>query len=240
MLPTILLLSCAGLRSAPPTAAPPPPPPAARPPADAVRAHMAEHLAWSTRTRDAVIRGQLDTAQQGFAWMASHAEAEPAPPEWAGWMEGLRQSARAGAAATDLAEQARALGDMANQCGGCHQTLATGPTLPERPAPAAAPGFQPHMARHAWVNERMWAALVEPDGRAWVQSLEVLGATPMVAADLPTAGPVSAQLAMDAEVHRLAHAALADDNPDTRADLYGQIVTACASCHRVSRGEPPL
>jgi cytochrome c553 len=90
------------------------------------------------------------------------------------------------------------------------------------------------------VNEQLWAALVEPDGRSWVQSLDVLGADPMVANDLPPQGPVAAQLTMDAEVHHLAHDALSDDNPDTRADLYGQIVTACASCHRVSRGEPPL
>ena len=86
-----------------------------------------------------------------------------------------RASAEAGAKAETSKEQAMALGEMANACGGCHESLSKGPILGEPPAPGEIEGLRFHMARHAWVNDRMWAALIEPNGDNWTRSLRVLG-----------------------------------------------------------------
>ncbi|MCP4808540.1 MAG: hypothetical protein GY913_18990 [Proteobacteria bacterium] len=143
-------------------------------------------------------------------------------------------------AAETVVDQAVALGAMANTCGACHQSLETGPLLTELPAPAEGPGVGNHMAQHAWANDRMWAALIEPSTAAWDRSLKVLGPDSVPASDIGDWGLHEGSEELAAAVHELAFAALADDNPDTRADLYGQIVSQCASCHRASRGEPAL
>lgn len=228
----ILILACAGSRGGP--APEPAPVPAAAPPAEAtVAAHMAEHLARATATRDAVVQGRFDEAREGFRWLAGH-EPLSAPGSWTADMQRI---AATGMVATDTAGQAAALGALANTCGGCHQSLSTGVLMPERPAPPSGSGLSDHMARHAWASDRMWAALIEPDGTAWERSLRVLSPEGEEQATLDGWGLPASSAPREAAVHRLAHAALADDNPDTRADLYGQIVAECAGCHQLVRGE---
>ncbi|MFT4974982.1 MAG: cytochrome c553 [Myxococcota bacterium] len=230
----IFLFACAG-RSVPPEAA-------TASSQDISRIHMAEHLARATVVRDAVVRGDFDTARVGFQWLAAHEEDESLPREGLGWVGMLRVHAAEGATSESIEEQAAALGALANTCGGCHETLSMGPLLPELPAPAPTQlsGLGLHMAQHSWASDRMWAALVEPSSAAWERSLRVLGEVTMTAAEQDEWGLVAGSEALDGEVHRLAYSAMADDNPDTRADLYGQIVAQCATCHRASRGQPPL
>ena len=231
-----LLLACAAKPATPPApsaeVAPPTPPKAEDPARMAVRVHMAEHLAHANLIRDAVVQGRFDQAREGFDWMATHRVEEAVPPEWMGWLDELRASASAGAQATTTRDQAMALGEMANACGCCHETLSKGPLLPVPAAPDDNAGLRFHMARHSWVNDRMWAALIEPDAAGWQRSLRVLGPEAITAAELEDWGQLEGAEEQGHKVHVLAHAALADDNPDTRADLYGQIVAECAACHR--------
>jgi cytochrome c553 len=221
---TLLLASCAS------THAPPEPAAASAPTAEV--SHMAEHLARATATRDAVVRGHFDEAREGFLWLATH-EGDGTLPE--AWLGELREVAQQGVDATNSQDQAMALGALANACGACHETLSTGPVLRELPAPSTGQGVQVHMAQHAWANDRMWAALVEPSSASWERSLRVLGAEPLPADEALAWGLPEGAEEMDQAVHDLAHAALSDDNPDTRADLYGQIVGQCASCHKAAR-----
>lgn len=231
----IPLLACA--RTPAPTAAEPSQ--AAASPQSALRVHMAEHLARAVTIRDAVVRGRFEEAQESFRLMAEHEAAEGLPPETASWLSALQQSAAAGAAAESIEAQGAALGQLVNTCGGCHESLDSGPLLAEQPAPAEGEGLAIHMAQHSWANDRMWAALIEPSAAAWERSLRVLSVDALSAEERAEWGLQEGTEVLDQEVHRLAHAALADDNPDTRADLYGQIVAECAACHRASRGEAP-
>jgi len=231
----LITLSACANKPVPPE--PPTPAPAAA--VAPIQAHMAEHLSRATAIRDAVVWGDFDGARAGFQWVVDHEDAAGLPALGNNWLGALRDSATAGVAAESLSAQAVALGELANTCGGCHQTLSTRPLLPELPSPAPGAGLHPHMARHHWANDRMWAALVEPSAAAWERSLRVLSDDGLSAAQRAEWGLHDGAEVRDQAVHRLAHAALADDNPDTRADLYGQIVAECAACHRAARGEPP-
>ncbi len=205
-----------------------------------MRAHMAEHLARAVTIRDAVIWGDFEKAREGFEWMAGHEALEGLAPESEHWQGALRASAAAGAEADDISGQGAALGALANTCGGCHETLSAGPLLPELPAPTGSTGLQGHMAQHRWASDRMWTALIEPSSAAWERSLRVLSTEALSAEERAEWGLADGVEVLDQEVHRLAYAALEDDNPDTRADLYGQIVAECANCHRSSLGQEPL
>jgi cytochrome c553 len=233
------LLACAGRTTPPAVTAPDATATPDDAPQESVQVHMAEHLARSVIIRDAVVRGNFELAREGFQWMADHEPVAGLPAVSAGWLEDLRRSAAAGAAAETIQAQGAALGAMANTCGGCHQSLSVGPLLQELPAPAEGEGLQVHMAQHRWASDRMWTALIEPSSAAWERSLRVLSTDALSAEERAEWGLRDGVEVLDQEVHRLAYAALADDNPDTRADLYGQIVARCAACHRSSRGEEP-
>jgi len=203
------------------------------------RVHMDDHLYRATAIRDAVVHGRFEDARADFAWMAEHQEGVVLPDGVTAWVSSMRDSAAAGAAAESTQAQAAALGQMATACGGCHAATGTGPKLQEPTVPVLGDSQGVHMAQHSWAHDRMWASLIEPNAGAWESALQVLSEDALPASEVANWALPQGSQAQDEQVHRLAHAALADDTPAARADLYGQIVSACATCHRASRGEAP-
>jgi cytochrome c553 len=124
---------------------------------------------------------------------------------------------------------------MANACGSCHQALDVHPSIPAKAPPTAGDGIEGHMARHQWAADRMWVSLVLGSEQEWREALGVLDASP--ASEFGGRTLSLAAQAHATTVHDKARAALDDDNPDTRSDLYGQIVAACAGCH-LEQGVP--
>ena len=154
----LTLLACAKT-TAPPAVATPtePPTPTQAPPGpgpEPVRVHMDDHLYRATAIRNAVVLGRFEDARDDFRWMAEHTEAESLPDNMAIWIETMRDSASAGAAAESTAAQAMALGEMANACGGCHQALGTGPRQEAPPEPPPGGNLREHMAQHSWFSFR--------------------------------------------------------------------------------------
>ncbi len=259
LLPFLALLACAPRQepaaspAAPAAASPAPPAPASpAPPAQpfggdpaALRLHMGERLTLLTQARDQLVRGD-DTQARASLERLARLDVEPGlPPGWDVWLKGMSEQAGRGSASADAGTLAAAVAQAANQCGGCHQALARRVALPHPgPAPTAVSGSEPsgdpgvarHMEGHQWAVDRMWAGLVEPSDRAWAESLQVLTQPALDTLSLEV-GAVESQAVAAAtmKVHELAQDGLSDDNPDTRADLYGQVLSACASCHALQR-----
>lgn len=211
--------------------------------------HMAEHLARLTEARDMLVQGRVEDARAALRWVADHpaaaqrsADAE-LPADGGGWLAAMQAAAAEGAASADPAVVARGVAQAANQCGGCHQALGLAVVLPHPgPAPAVGaggtgdPGVAAHMAGHQWAADRMWAALVTPSTAAWAESLQVLSQPALDTLALQVGPEQADAVSISAwRVHELAADGLLDDNPDTRADLYGRILGACASCHMGQR-----
>ncbi|MCB9797377.1 MAG: hypothetical protein H6741_32205 [Alphaproteobacteria bacterium] len=231
----LLLLACA--KPTPPAA---PPPAAGHPsegegtqPISALELHMSEHLEQAERARRSVIAGDLDQAREAMAWLAEHGSPEGFADYWHPGLADMRAVAAQGAQASSLTDAAIATAELGNACGACHQSLSVQPDMPYRPAPEDLEGLQAHMGVHAWAAERMWESLVTPSAEAWQRGAERLGDPVSHAEGLP-----EAQRELEAQLHALAQAALADDNPDTRADLYGQILESCGGCHVAARSGP--
>ena len=214
----LLLLSCL---TTPPLPPPEPKAPEVTPEQlPGLRQHMQDHLRHAAR--DGVLSGDVEDARADLAWLAMHPTEPGEPPTWGTWLNRMRESAAVGAQTQDLREQAMSVARMANACGGCHQSLGMttwGPIPPEVPQESG------HAQRYWWALDRLWEALLVGSNQPWEAALLVLEADPLPAAD------TLEKQAWASEVPTAARAALGDDNPDTRADLFGQILGACGSCH---------
>lgn len=245
MLPLLLVFSCAKK----PAADTPTPPQvvdgavgttAELDPADraVVRFHMMGHAAKATEARDALIRGDIESARDAMLWLSEHREAAGTPDSWAAPLAAMQVSAEDGSLAADVPEMALALGETAAQCGSCH--AAEGAELPwtATPPPPATDDPARHMQRHAWAVERMWASLVMPDRDAWRQSLMALSDPGL---DSLAVGAGASQADTVADAAEAVHALVPEGvqaPPERRAALFGQVVAACASCHQ-GLGEGP-
>lgn len=232
----LTLLACS--KTVPPQT--PAPPAATTPPVSvSMLVHMDDHLYRASAIRDAVVLGHFEDARADFQWMAEHQTEAAMPAGLDAWVARMRDSASAGAAAESVQGQAAALGQLAGACGGCHQAMGTGPSLEEPIAPVLGDSQGVHMAQHSWASGRMWAALIEPSPDAWERALDVLSEDAVPAEEVTDWGLQEGTQPLDEVVHRLAHAEREGDTLDERAEMYGQIVAACATCHQAARGESP-
>lgn len=193
--------------------------------------------------RDALVRGRLDEARAGMAALAALPTPPQLPAEGAPWLRAIEQAARSGAQAADARSLAVAVAQVANQCGGCHQTVSAPVHLPHpgpvpgvlsgEGGPAGDPGMARHMALQQWALERMWAGLILPSPEAWAESLRAFALVDVddLRGEVDPAEEARLRAITAAQRARV-QAGLSDDNPDTRADLYGTILGACLDCHQ--------
>ena len=91
------------------------------------------------------------------------------------------------------------------------------------------------MLEHQHAVDMLYQGLVVPSNEMWKQGAEALKASPLKA----DAFPVDAQLskeALDAQArtHEVAEKAAAAATPTARAEVYGDLIGGCASCHSIS------
>lgn len=210
-----------------------------------VRLHMGERFRELTLARDSLVQGRHEEARAALLRL-SMLDEEPGLPEgWGGWLRGMSEHANRGSQSTDIASLAAAVAQTANQCGGCHESLGRKAVLPHPgPAPTSVSGLTPtgdpgvarHMEGHQWAVDRMWAGLVQPSDAAWSESLQVLTVPALdMLTDEVGARESAAVVGATLTLHELARAGMDDNNPDTRADLYGQVLGTCAGCHALRK-----
>jgi hypothetical protein len=190
---------------------------------------MRGHDAHGAAIREAVARGDLDTARRESRVLAELRPQGDLVPAWRKPLEAMNAAAARLAEATDIGAASHALGALARTCGDCHATLG-GPAAPIGEAPEAEDGgVTLRMKRHQWAEARLWDGLVVPSDRAWRAGAHALADAPLV----PAAAPAADVLAQS--VHALGRKAIVVGAPVDRGAVYGELMATCASCHALVR-----
>jgi hypothetical protein len=212
------------------------PPPAEQPAAAALAqpsaetaARMAGHFGKVRDLEQAIVRGDLESAQAAAQWIAEHQEIVGLPPGTESHVATTRNAARAVAASASLGSAGVAAAFAVSACGECHAAAKVAPRMPEASAPPPGAGATAHMRAHQYAVDLMYRGMVGPSDTLWKQGAEALKGSPLTDKDLAKAP--KEVVASETRVHELAgRAALAAD-AGSRIAIYGELIGGCASCH---------
>jgi len=204
--------------------------PATPPPAD-VKQHMGEHFAKATDVQAAVVRGDLDAAKEHAKWVADHEEIAGLPAAGLSAAQDMKRAAKAVVEATDEKAAAHASAEMAASCGACHAAANARPSFPSPPGKPARNPVAAHMHAHQHAMDLLYYGLVGPSDEAWAEGAKALKAAPLKRAEMPKSKAAKEAAIAEAETHAAADKASAAQDTKARAEVYGQLVAGCASCH---------
>lgn len=219
---------------------------------------MQEHAALSIAARNALIRGELEVAQQAMRKLAFFMEHVPAPEQGKEYARLTKELAEEAREASDLEEACMAFARLSYACGQCHQALDRGPPMKLEPSPEGE-DLKMHMRRHYWAVERMWEALLADSTSGFQLAAEVLAEAPLHGSHDPDRESHDGVTRLAYEVHDLAFAAAVEgkvredeyvpkpgeeveDGPTAwgQAQIFGQLLSACNQCHTLLEVKPSL
>jgi len=194
--------------------------------------HMSAHYSITTAARDALIRNDIESAQQLMEWISGHASYDDLPPELDPYLIEMKATAGDLAEASELAAAAQGLAAVANTCGNCHLAGNTLPVFNQTPIPEDRVGIEWHMARHFWAINQMWEGLIVPSDTQWRLGVEALQEIPVASGELHEDQQLTPETEMIASwVSSLADMGPHMGNDASRVRLYGELLTSCAACH---------
>lgn len=199
--------------------------------------HMHDHLAQVQQVQHAVIRGDLEGATNAARTFADHQELTGLPEKVHGTLEDMREAAQDISAATTLDGAGDATARMVAQCGSCHSAMAARPGLPASPAAQgqAANSIAAKMLEHQHAIDMLYQGLVVPSDEMWKRGAEALKASPLKADAFPLDARLSSEaLAAQSKTHEVAEKAASASTLNARAEIYGDLIGGCASCHSLS------
>lgn len=197
---------------------------------------MQDHWTVAEYARQAVLTGQLQEARTIGRNLAEAPAPEALPEAFRPLYAELKSAAKTLGEAKSLPDAGHAVGQLGLTCAECHSFTKAGPTavnVPE-PSPKKPKAGKSDMPLHDWAARWMWYGLIADDGKAWSKGADALahaefGERP----DVPMGGSTNVT-AMEHQTHLVPSMA----DPADREDMalrFGQLTTACASCHRVSQ-----
>jgi hypothetical protein len=210
-------------------------------PAPDLAAHMQVSFWESVRARDALIAGDLVTAQHAADTLAQLDYTHLVPADWKPWVQRIQQYARELSMAPSLPSAAQELGKIALVCGECHDVHHRGPNRVQvQPEPWRDPpeDFDARMLRHQIGAAQIWDGLVQPSEQAFRSGTITLTRAPLTPPMRDGEAIPPAVNARIEEVRGLARQARAATSYEERGRVYGELVARCASCHLYSRPAP--
>jgi cytochrome c553 len=204
--------------------------------------HMGEHYEQVAVAQKALIRGNLDDIREPVNWMASHQTVLGAPEGWGPHIREMQSAATSAAAAQDLETAAFAVASMSLTCGKCHEAVGAEPSVPALGARGLPPPEHiesvPHMLRHHWAVEQMWIGIINPSEDSWNEGVEALEISPLEPQKMTDNAEMTANVGDWAKaVHEIGTKAAQAGDWDSRAELYGELLSTCARCHHELRLE---
>ena len=206
------------------------------PPEAEVVKHMHDHLAQVDDVQQAVVRGDLEAARTAAKHFADHQVLEGMPSTVKPAVADMLQAAQVVSTAENMATAGEGTAAMVSACGSCHRSMAAAPNFPAPPAPPA-PGSPTaaRMLEHQHAVDMLYHGLIAPSDDLWARGAKALKASPLKA----DAFPLDANLAREAldaqaKAHEAAEKAIDAKTPWQRADVYGELIGECASCHALS------
>ncbi len=219
---------------------------------------MKAHAGLSIVARNALIRGELEIAQQAMRKLTFFMEHVPFPEQGKEYARITKELATQVREANDLEEACVAFARLSYACGQCHHALDRGPPIKLEPAPGGE-DLQTHMRRHYWAIERMWEALLSDSPAAFQAAAEMLAESPLHGPREPDSESHPGATRIAYEVHDLAFAAAVEgkvredeyvprpgepveEPPTTRgqAEIFGRLLSACNQCHTLLDVKPGL
>lgn len=192
---------------------------------------MVDHYGVMTEARDLLIRGDVAGANERLTWVATH-EVNPAlPADLQMFAYQMKRDAGQVRLAGNAGQTAEALANAVASCGACHAAAEVSFDL-RAGAPPEGTDVASHMARHLWVAQRFWDALIMPSDAAWSEGIDALAADALHAAEVPHAADRAAAVdAMAKLVHDLGIEAEQTRDRAERAAVVGALYATCADCH---------
>ena len=199
---------------------------------------MQEHFTEATEIRDALVRGDLGAAKGAAQRMAARAPTASFPPNWSPYVTNIRSAASRVDEAPELDQAGLRAGDIAHVCADCHTNVGANVELEAVPPPEGDDAAT-HMLRHQWALDRMWEGLMAPADDRWTAGAGALVEAPLhphAIAENQT-GPDDLR-ALAERVHSLGTNASQTTDPQERAQLYGELLSTCHTCHSQVEGAP--
>lgn len=205
-------------------------------PAAEVVKHMHDHLARVQDTQHAVVRGDLEGARTAARWIADHEELAGLPDKVQPTIDAMKKGARDVVDANDLEGAGDGTASMAAACGSCHSSMAARPAFPATASQAKPSNpTAAQMLEHERAVDMLYRGLVVPSDEMWKRGAEALKAAPLVADKFPQDAMLSREaLNAQALTHEAAEKAAGAQTPTARAEVYGDLIGGCASCHAIS------
>ena len=219
---------------------------------------MQEHAGLSVVARNALIRGDLEVAQQAMRKLAFFMEHVPEPEQGKEYARITRALVEQVREASDLEEACMGFARLSYACGQCHHALDRGPPINLEPAPYGE-DLKMHMRRHYWAVERMWEALLADSTAEFQNAAELLAEAPLHGRHDPDQESHTGVTRLAYEVHDLAFAAAVEgkvredeyvpkpgepleDDPTSwgQAEIFGRLLSTCNQCHTMLEVKPAL
>lgn len=242
-----MLVVATACRSEPSSPPPPPLPPQASFVATvhSTLARMHQHYGAARRIEEALVWGDLETAQLEAGRLGAVDEPDVLP-RWQPFVERVRVAARAIESAGDIATAARRSAVLGGACSDCHADVGGRPTFELVGMPPAGETLGAQMRTHAWGAARMWEGLIGPENPRWEEGAGVLVLAPITITETDqqrlSGDMVALRRAMSEHVVRIRDYASKAMTPLTqpeRVALYGEMLVTCASCHTLVRDVRP-
>lgn len=204
-------------------------------------ARMHQRYGAARRIEEAIIWGDLATAQAEAGQLALLAEPE-ALPAWQPYFERVSDAAREVEASGVIASAARRSAELGAACADCHAAIGGRPVFDTVLPPPAGDSVDAQMRAHGWGASRMWEGLIAPENARWEEGAGALVLAPIMISDSEQTrlsdNMVSVRRAMSEHVETIRGYASKAMTPLTqreRVELYGEMLVTCASCHALVR-----
>lgn len=201
---------------------------------DNLQSHMLEHFARATQVQSAVVAGDFKRAAERSQWLVQHVPPDSLPKGWEPYVQTLQELAMEVQHTTSIIVAAGATADMARACGDCHQQFEARTWFTPSTEPPAGTSLVSRMARHQWAADRLWEGLIGPSDDAWYAGAEALAEAPLSAREVLGEDEGSADYLTN-RVHELGRQARKTARYQSRARLYGHLLSTCAECHNLYR-----
>ncbi|MGD8860453.1 MAG: hypothetical protein PVI30_10620 [Myxococcales bacterium] len=199
-----------------------------------LQGHMATNFKLALETRDAIVDGDLPTAQQKAKDLAWQNYEGVLPERWMPGVEKMQQSARAVAESTTLQDAAHHVAALASTCGECHARFESDAEESEQHHGFSAKegeDLQTRMLRHQRAADGFWFGLTIPSDASWRSGARALTEAPegpvMVEGE-PANPELEAQME---KLQAMGKRALAAEAPEERVKVYGDMLASCSGCH---------
>jgi hypothetical protein len=185
--------------------------------------------------REAIERGDVIRVRAAARTISLLAEPDVLP-EWQPFVSAIRTAAADVTTASDTISAARSFATLGERCADCHVAANAREERILVGWSATTIRVESRMNDHHWASGRLWDGLVGAADKTWLAGAEALERAPLTIVAEGEAPGRELGIADDvAKVRLLARRAQTARTNHERAEIYGEVLSTCVSCHQTIR-----